>query len=128
MALVKVEIKLENGKIVRHSGEIVDWDQDASVVFDGGGHSHQVNLHLHPKDDRAKKIEVRMAYERDATLVLAPFSFETKARKREVIQSDGGLALAVTITPKKVKPEENKRRDDSLDGPTDPNDPLDGLE
>ncbi len=128
MALVKVEIRLENGKIVRHSGELVDWDQDASVVFDGGGHSHQVNLHLHPKDDKAKKIEVKMAYDRDSSPVLAPFSFETRARKREVIQSDGGLALAITITPKKAKPEEKKRRDDSIEGPEDPDDPLGGLE
>ncbi len=128
MALVKVEIKLENGKIVRHAGELVEWDEDATVVFDGGGHSHALSLHLHPKDDKAKKISVKMAYDRDSSPVLAPFTFDTRARKREIIQSDGGLALAITITPKKAKPQENKRRDDSIDGPSDPNDPLDGLE
>lgn len=127
MALVKVEIKLESGDIVRNKGELVEWDEDATVVFDGAGHSHAVQVHVHKNDDKGKRLAVKMGYSRDSNPVIAPFAYETAAKKREIIHSDGGLALAITIIPKKVKPQEKPRRDDSIEGPDDPNDPLGGI-
>lgn len=124
MALVKVEIRLENGKVVKSTGNLLDWNEEGFVVFDGEGQNH--NVTMTPKKD-GNKLRIKIAYTRDGTAIIAPFTYETAPKKREILRSDDGLALAITVTPKNVKPDEKPKRDDSIEGPEDPDDPLGGL-
>lgn len=127
MALVKVEIKLENGTVIKHRGQLLEWGEDSSVLLDGEGHSHAVLLTVNKQDKAGKKLSVKVGYNRDSSPVIAPFTYETAAKKREIIRSDDGLALAITVTPKSVAPDKKPKREDEIEGPKDPNDPLDGL-
>ena len=124
---IKVELKLEDGQVLQKAGQIGDWGQDLAVVLDAKGHSHAVSIKVSKADAKGDKLKVELSYKRDSTPVIAPFTYDTKPRKRDIIRTDGGLAIAVTVTPKKVTPK-GRSRDDSVEKPKDPDDPLDGLE
>jgi hypothetical protein len=125
MAFVKVEVRLESGKVLKHPGEYLGWDEDGTVTLDGEGHAHAVEVRAHKVGD-GKKLEVRVSYLRDSQRVIAPITLDTKPARRELLHADDGLALAITVTPKKVDTSK-KKRDESIDGPENPDDPLDGL-
>lgn len=129
VAMVKVEIKQESGKVVKNSGDVVEWNKDAKVVIEADEHKHDVSLKVGREGDKSKKLNVTLAYDRDGEAVIAPYSFDTRVKKREVIRIEGGIAIAVTVTPKTVKVEApKKKKRDKISGAEDPTDPLDGLE
>jgi hypothetical protein len=136
-AHVKLEIKQEDGKVLRNKGDLLDWGQSGTVVIEADEHKHAVELQLTKGSDST--LTVTLAYERDGTPVVAPYTFDTKIKKREVIHIEGGAAIALTITPKAVKqgdaapppeesPEPAPKDKDKIEIGTNPNDPLGGLE
>jgi len=126
VAMVKVEIKQQSGKVVKTEPRAIEWDEESNVRLESDGHVHDVSLQIRKQDDAAKKLNVTMADEFDGEPVIAPFAFDTTAKKREIIRTDGGIALAITVTPKRVKVEAPKKRD-KIEG-SDSDQPLDGLE
>jgi hypothetical protein len=127
LALVKIEIKEPGGKVVANEGDLVEWNEDANVVIDAE-RRHAVTLELKREGDRTNKIKVKLAYDVDGQPIIAPHSFDTRVKKREVIRIEGGLAIAITVTPKTVQVEPPKKKREKIDGVGDPNDPLDGLD
>lgn len=125
IATVKVEIKQESGKVIKTEPRTIEWDEQNNVRLESDGHVHDVSLQVRKQDDAAKKLSITMAYELDGDPVIAPFEFDTTAKKREIVRTDGGVALAITVTPKRVKIEAPKKRD-KLEG-GDADEPLDGL-
>lgn len=126
MAHVKVEIQQEDGEVVTHPGELVEWNEDASIAFKGGGHSHVVSVKAKRVD--AKKLEVTFGYARDGKAIIEGFVYDTEPKKREILRTDGDIALAVTVTPKTVKPKDKKRKEkDRVKPGEDTEDPIGGL-
>jgi hypothetical protein len=103
-AHVKLEIKQEDGKVLRNKGDLLDWGQSGTVVIEADEHKHAIELQLTKGSDST--LTVTLAYERDGNPVVAPYTFDTKLKKREVIHIEGGAAIALTISPKAVKEEE----------------------
>lgn len=128
VAGVQVEIRQEDGKVIKDAFT-VDWDEDGSHTMEADGTQHDVAVRVE-RDGDSKKLNVTLAYSRGGEDIIAPYSFDTKLKKREVVRIEGGLAIALTIAPKKVstKKEEPKRKKPKLDTSEDPNDPLAGLE
>lgn len=125
VAEVKIEIRQETGKVVKNVAT-VDWNQNAEVVFEAEEQKHDLDVKLVREGDKSRKVSVTMAYSRDGQAVIAPYSFDTTVKKREVIRIEGGLAIAVTVTPKKVKVEKPKDETPDVDI-GEGNDPLSGL-
>ena len=96
VAIVKVEVKLESGKVIKHDGVLFEWGDEGNVV-----------LKYDRPDENGKKIDLTVGYSRDGTLIITPQQVSTEAKKREVIRIEGGAAIALTVTPKKVKLDEN---------------------
>lgn len=128
VALVKIEIKQPTGNVVKNEGDLVEWNEDAAVVIDTEDQKHAVSLKLGRESEKASKVNVTLAYDLDGQPVIAPYSFDTRVKKREVVRIEGGLAIAVTITPKTVQLEPPKKKREKIEGVKDPNDPLDGLD
>jgi hypothetical protein len=128
LALVKIEIKQPSGKVVGNQGDLVEWNEPANVVIDAEERRHAVSLEVAREDERASKIKVTMGYDLDGQPVVAPYSFDTRVKKREVIRVEGGLAIAITVTPKTVKVDPPKKKREKIKGVNDPKDPLDGLD
>ena len=132
VAQVKVEIKQESGKVIKTKGT-VDFGAQGTLALAGDDHSHSVHLKVDRSDDSKPEVQITLGYDRDGEAIIAPYSFDTKVKKREVIQIEGGIAIALHVTPKKVaveapppedKPEE---REEKLELEGDNNDPLGGL-
>lgn len=126
VAEVKIEIRQESGKVVKNVAE-VEWNQAAEVVFEAEDHKHDVDLQLQRANGKSKNVNVTMAYERDGKAIIAPYEFDARVKKREVIRIEGGLAIAVTVTPKRKKIEAPKQEPPAVD-PGEGDDPLSGLE
>lgn len=107
VAIVKVEVKLESGKVIKHDGVLFEWGDEGNVVLKYDDHTHDVALKVDRPDENGKKIDLTVGYSRDGTLVITPQQVSTEAKKREVIRIEGGAAIALTVTPKKVKLDEN---------------------
>jgi len=107
VAIVKVEVKLESGKVIKHDGVLFEWGDEGNVVLKYDDHTHDVALKVDRPDENGKKIDLTVGYSRDGTLIITPQQVSTEAKKREVIRIEGGAAIALTVTPKKVKLDEN---------------------
>lgn len=129
VAAVEVEIRQESGKIVKGSTEL-EWNEDGSLSIEEDGTKHEVELRIE-REGKSKKVSVTVAYSRGGEDIIAPYEFDAKVKKREVLRIEGNLAIAVTITPKKVaappKQEEEPNKP-KLDLSGDPDDPLAGLD
>jgi hypothetical protein len=128
VATIKVEIRQADGTVLKGEPQTVDWDQDSTINVQAGEHTHAVALTVRKRDDKGTKLGVTVAYRLDGNPIIAPFDYETKAKKREIVRTDGGIALAITVTPKvvKVPPPSPPKDEHDLDLP-DGDDPLAGL-
>lgn len=133
VAHVKVEIKQESGKVVKSTG-VVDWGADGRIELAGDAHTHAVLVKIERDVDSKKKVSITVGYDRDGEALIAPYTFESTVKKREVIEIEGGIAIALQVTPKKVAvdappPEEKpEEREEKLKIGGDNNDPLGGLD
>jgi len=131
VAQVKVEIKQESGKVIKTKGN-VDFGAEGTLALAGDDHSHSVHVKVDAGESKSD-VSITLGYDRDGEAIIAPYSFDTKVKKREVIQIEGGIAIALLITPKKVAveappPEEKpEEREEKLELQGDDNDPLGGL-
>jgi len=107
VAIVKVEVKLESGKVIKHDGVLFEWGDEGNVVLKYDDHTHDVALKVDRPDENGKKISLTVGYARDGESIIQPQTVATEAKKREVIRIEGGSAIALTVTPKKVKLDEN---------------------
>jgi hypothetical protein len=125
VAQVAVEIKQETGQVAKNTAQL-EWNEESAVVFEGAEHKHDVSVKLVRREGNSKKVSVTVAYKRDGQAVIAPHTFDTTVKKREVIRIEGGLAIALTVTPKTIKLEPPKKKEPDVDL-GDGNDPLSGL-
>lgn len=103
VAQVKIEIKLESGRVVKPEAAFtIDYGIDSSLEVQAEGASHQFMLNIKPKGDGKKVVSLTVGYDRDGEAIIAPVTFDAKVKKREVLRIEGGMALAFIITPKKV--------------------------
>ena len=131
VAQIKVEIKQESGKVIKTKGT-VDFGAQGTLALAGDDHSHSVHVKVDRTEEKSE-VSITLGYDRDGEAIIAPYSFDTKVKKREVIQIEGGIAIALQVTPKKVAveappPEEKpEEREEKLELEGDNNDPLGGL-
>lgn len=144
VAQVKIEIKLESGRVVKpESAFTLDYGVDNNVEIQADGAKHQFLLNVKRKGDKgkeAKEVSITVGYDRDGEAIIAPFTFDAKVKKREVLRIEGGIALAFVVTPKKVEapkppeaeeqPEEQPKQKDKKKKieTCDSDDPLCGVE
>ncbi len=126
MADVKVEIRQESGSVVKGAAT-VEWNEDGSLSIEEDGTKHDLNLRI-DREGNSKKVSITLAYARGGEDIIAPYTFDAKVKKREVLRVEGNLAIAVTVTPKKVKVEPPKEKKPRLNVGDDPDDPLAGLD
>lgn len=123
---VRVEIKLP-GAVLKSNYQRLEWDMPDAVELERGDAKHRVDVTVAKRDDNGRKLTLTVSYEQDGRAVIAPFTFDTTAKKREILSTEGGVALAITVKPKKVAVEKTERdEDEQLDGHQS-DDPLDGL-
>lgn len=122
---VKIEIRQENGKVVTYRGEVLTYGMDFKMEFEGEGHAHEVTLNI--QEGNSKKLKVKLAYDRDAAPIIAPYVTDFKPKKREVLWADD-IAMALTFKPKKIKPKDTSRDEDEQLKPDEGDDPLGNLE
>jgi hypothetical protein len=114
VAQVRLEIKLESGRVVKPEDSFtLDYGVDSNVEIQADGAKHQFLLNVKRKGKEkdgkeAKEVSITVGYDRDGEAIIAPFTFDAKVKKREVLRIEGGIALAFTITPKKVEGEAPK--------------------
>jgi hypothetical protein len=125
-AKVTIEVRVEDGTVIKHKGELRSFGNEWRFEFDGGDHRHGVLLTANGEEG-SKTFEVTLAYERDGSPVIAPFTDTYTAKKRQVLWTeDESLAIALTFFPHKF-PREDKSRDDKEQiKPDDNDDPLGG--
>ncbi|MEM7160629.1 MAG: hypothetical protein AAF799_47775 [Myxococcota bacterium] len=145
VAQVKMELKLESGRVVKLPGDFtVDWGVQNELAIEADGSNHEFSVMVERKGEgkKSKEVAITVGYGRDGEAIIAPYTFNSKIKKREVVRIEGGLAFAVTVTPKKVKgeggttteeeeyeveePTETPR--DKIEITEDENDPLGGLD
>jgi hypothetical protein len=145
VAQVKIEIKLESGRVVKpESAVTLDYGVDSNLEIQAEGAKHQFLLNIKRKGKQgkeAKEVSITVGYDRDGEAIIAPYTFDAKVKKREVLRIEGGIAIAFTITPKKVEgappppseeqpvepeeqPKEKKKKIETCDS----DDPLCGVE
>lgn len=123
---VRVEIKLPRATL-KSKYQRLDWDQPGAVEITRKDVVHTVDVTVHKRDDNGRKLTLTLSYEQDGVAVIAPFTFDTRAKKREIFSTDGGIALAVTVRPQQVAIEDGTRdEEDQIEG-HESDDPLDGL-
>lgn len=143
VAQIKIEIKLESGRVVKPDDNFtVDFGVENSLEIQADGSNHQFMLKVDRKGDKqqSKEVVLTVGYDRDGEAIVAPYSFDAKVKKREVLRIEGGMALAFTITPKKKTtgatpteeeeeevPEEPKQKPRDKIGTCDKDDPLCGV-
>ncbi|HWB74538.1 MAG TPA: hypothetical protein VG755_06275 [Nannocystaceae bacterium] len=103
IASVKVELKQPSGKVLKVDGAILDWGGDGEIQFKYDDHVHDVALRVDRPNDKDKLIKLTVGYSKDGRAVIEPHTVDSEIKKREVIRIDGGIALAITVTPKNVK-------------------------
>lgn len=125
-AKVTIEVRMEDGTVVKHRGEMRSFGNEWTFEFDGADHRHGVILTVEAEEG-SKTLEVTLAYERDGTPVIAPFSDTYTAKKRQALWTeDGSLAIALTFFPTKFEREDTSRDDKEKIKPDDSDDPLGG--
>ncbi|MCA9710071.1 MAG: hypothetical protein KDK70_29805 [Myxococcales bacterium] len=108
IASIKIEIKLESGRVVKPEDAFtIDFGVENSLEIQAEGSSHKFLLKVDRKGDKDKDkvVALTVGYDRDGEAIVAPYTFDAKLKKREVLRIEGGMALAFTITPKKVTSE-----------------------
>lgn len=106
VAQVRIEVKLESGRVVKPESDFtVDYGVDSELELQAEGASHQFLLNIKPKGDGKKEVSITVGYDRDGEAIITPYTFDAKVKKREVLRIEGGVAIAFTITPKKVEGE-----------------------
>ncbi|MBV1858240.1 MAG: hypothetical protein KUG77_07500 [Nannocystaceae bacterium] len=128
VASIKVEIRQESGEVVKGSTQL-EWNEDGSLSIEQDGTSHKLDLRVE-REGKSKKLSITVAYSRGGEAIVAPYAFDAKVKKREVLRIEGNLAIAVTVTPTKVAVvKEDKGQDKpKLDLSGDEDDPLSGLD
>jgi hypothetical protein len=117
VAQVKIEIKLESGRVVKPENSFtIDYGVDSNLEIQADGAKHQFLLNIkrkgkEGKSKEAQEVSITVGYDRDGEAIIAPFTFDAKVKKREVLRIEGGIALAFTITPKKVQGEAPKQEE-----------------
>jgi hypothetical protein len=126
-AKVTIEVRMEDGTIVKHRGEMRSFGNEWRFEFDGADHRHGVILTAETEEGK-KTLEVTLAYERDGTPIIAPFTDTYTAKKRQALWTeDGSVAIALTFYPTKFAREDTSRDDkEKLDPGDDNDDPLGG--
>lgn len=126
VAAVKVEIRQESGSVVKGDA-LLDWNEDGTVSIEHDGTQHDLAVRL-DRSGNSKKLSVTLAYTRGGEDVVAPYTFDAKIKKREVLRVEGNLAIAITVTPKKAAPEKPPEpKKPRLETGDDSDDPLAGL-
>lgn len=143
VAQVKLEIKLESGRVIKPEREfVVEYGVDNRLEIQAEGAMHQflVNVRRKSKDDKGPVVSITFGYDLDGEPIVAPYVFDAKVKKREVLRIEGGVAIAFVITPKKVageaptqeeepeEPEEKPKKKKKKIEKCDPTDPLCGTE
>ncbi len=140
VAQIKIEIKLESGRVVKPDDNFtVDFGVENALAVEADGSNHQFMLKVERKKEgknKAKVVALTVGYDRDGEAIVAPYTFDAKVKKREVLRIEGGMALAFTITPKTIKgdapqdeeevPEEPKEKNKKILDVCDADDPLCG--
>ena len=125
-AKVTIEVRMEDGTVVKHRGEMRSFGNEWTFEFDGADHRHGVILTAEAEEG-SKTLEVTLAYERDGTPIIAPFTDTYTAKKRQALWTeDGSLAIALTFYPTKFEREDKSRDDKEKIKPDDNDDPLGG--
>ncbi len=125
-AKVKIELRMEDGTIVKHRGEMRSFGNEWRFEFEGGEHRHVVTLSADSEEGK-KTLEATFAYERDGIDIIAPFKDTYTARQRQAFWTeDGKLAVALTFYPTKFEREDKSREDKDKINPDDGDDPLGG--
>ena len=125
-ARVKIEVRMENGEVVKHRGEMRSFGNDWRFEFDGADHNHALTLSAEGEEGD-KQLKVTIAYERDGMQIIAPYTDNWPVRKRETLwTTDGQLAIALTFIPTKFEREDHSRDDKDKIAPDDGDDPLGG--
>ena len=144
VASVKVEMKTPRGRVVKLDGDLqVDWGVETGIDIEADGSTHSLQLMVQRKGEKKKsdKISITVGYTLDGEAIIAPYTFDSKVKKREVVRIEGGAAFAITITPKTIKGEGDEGTDEGEELPPeevepprdkieieDEDDPLGGLE
>lgn len=125
-AKVSIELRMEDGTIVKHRAEMRSFGNEWRFEFEGGDHRHVVTLTAEGEEGK-KTLEATFAYERDGTDIIAPFKDTYTAKKRQAFWTeDGSLAVALTFHPTKFPREDSSRDDKEQIKPDDNDDPLGG--
>lgn len=125
-AKVTIEVRMEDGTIVKHRGELRSFGNEWRFEFEGAEHKHAVLLTAE-SEEGSKTLEVTIAYERDGTPIIAPFTDTYTAKKRQAFWTeDESLAIALTFVPTKFEREDKSRDDKEKIKPDDSDDPLGG--
>lgn len=143
VAQVKVEMKTPRGRVIKLDSDLtVDWGVETGIDIQADGSVHQLQLTVQRKGEKkeSKDIAITLGYNLDGEAIIAPYTFDSKVKKREVVRIEGGIAFAITITPKTIKdegggsdegdeapPEETEPPRDKIEIEDD-DDPLGGLE
>jgi hypothetical protein len=125
-AKVTIEVRIGNGVVTKHRGEIRSFGNEWRFEFDGGDHHHAFVLNVEGEEP-AKTLEVTLSYDRDGTPIIADFKDTYTARKRQAFQTeDGSVGIALTLTPTKFERDTTKRDDKEKLDPIGGDDPLGG--
>ena len=125
-AKVTIEVRMEDGTVVKHRGEMRSFGNEWTFEFDGADHRHGVILTAEAEEG-SKTLEVTLAYERDGTPIIAPFTDTYTVKKRQALWTeDGTLAIALTFYPTKFPREDTSRDEKEKIKPDDSDDPLGG--
>lgn len=123
MASVKLEIKDQDGKVFKDTPKIIRWDERFRIPLEIGNRVHEIDVEA---TRSGKTVELVLGYLLGGQELVRNFRLETGVSKRELIHIEGGIALAITVTPKTIKPKPQKARD-KVETPTG-SDPLAGAE
>jgi hypothetical protein len=123
MATVRLEIKDESGKVFKDTPKVIPWDERFRIPVEMGGRVHEVDVEVSLD---GKDVEIVIGYLLEGQELVRNFRLDTRPNKRELVRIEGGIALAITIGSKTVKPKPQKERD-RVEAPADA-DPLQGAE
>lgn len=103
MASIKIELKQQSGKVIKYDGAVLDWGSDGNISLKQGDVVHDIALRVDRPDEDAKAISLTVGYTKDGAPVIEPQTIASELKKREVIRIEGGIAIAITVTPKASK-------------------------
>jgi hypothetical protein len=108
MATVRLEIKDDTGKVFKDTPKVLRWDEPFRIPLEIGNQVHEVDVEV-SRD--GKTVEIVLGYLLGGQELVRNFRLETNANKRELVRIEGGIALAITVGSKTIKPKPQKERD-----------------